>query len=290
MIKTIYKKTSISLVVLGLLFSTNVFAADTVGQGMRRGNGIFDGQNNEQQKTTRLAAMSGNICDRISQRADTFGQKATEQENNFQTKSTERLTNWTTRKTDNAAKLSAERAAWDINRDAQFKALEAKATTDVQKTAVSDFEVTTKAAIATRRAVVDAAIKTFQDGMQTAITTRQGQADSLLSGSKSDRQALFDKAKADRAAGVDGKTVMANLKAGMQASRTKVQTDRQNITKVSAQVATLVAARKAAIDKAFADFKATMEKARTTLKLAFPKDDTTSTAPLAPLTPPTAPQ
>ena len=283
MIKLIYRQSFSLLIVTGLLFATNVWAVGGNSTGTAGGGGNTGGTkpaNVVQKSVDKKAVASDNLCEKISERADAFGQKMSGEENKFQTRTQERLTNWTAKKTENEAKLSSQRAAWNANRDAQFKALEERAQTEEQKKAVAVFEATTRTAIETRQGAVDSAIKTFQDGVQAAITTRTGQVDQLLETVKTARQTLLDAAKADCVAGKDAKTVMETFRAGMLANRTKAQGDKQNVTKVNTQVQTLITARKAAIDKAFTDFKATMEKARIELKKAFPVDATTSTTPI----------
>ncbi len=282
MIKTIYKKSFSFLVVFGLIFSaTGVLADNGNGQGVSSKPVMPDsttGSGNGQGIVNKIKS-NGNICERITERAGAFQQKASDQESQIKTRNMTRLTNWTTKESEQDAKLAGLRAGWDTNRKNQFSALEAKAQTDAQKTAVANFETITNAAITTRRAAVDDAIKAFRIGMQNAITTRQGQIDQLVSGSAASRQSLWSKAEADCTAGVDAKTVMANLKSGMQAIRTQTQSDKQNVAKINTTVATLVATRKATVDKAFSDFKATMEQARIALKKAFGTTATTNSTP-----------
>ena len=275
-----YKKTLAGLIVFGAFLSTNALAVGGNGVGATDEDRAARQADIQQKIVDKKAEVSANVCEKISERADNFSQKMIGEENKFQTRNQERLTNWTTKKTENEAKLLAQRTTWDANRDAQFKALEEKAQTEEQKKAVADFAATTRAAIATRRAAADSAIKTFQVGVQAAIATRNGQVDQLLSSAKTARQALLDTAKADCAVGKDAKTVMANFRSGMQANRTKVQADKQNAIRVNTQVEALIATRKGAIDKAFTDFKATMEQARIALRKAFPADTTVETAPV----------
>jgi hypothetical protein len=267
-----YKKTLASLIALGVFFSANALAVG--GNSDIEKNMAARQADIQQKKDDKIAEKNDNICEKISERADNFNQKMTEQENKFQTRNQERVTEWTAKKTEKESELSANRATWDANRDAQFKALEEKAQTEEQKKAVADFEVTTRAAITTRRAAADSAIKTFQAGVQSAIATRNGQVDQLLSSAKTARQALLDAAKADCAAGKDAKTVMATFRSGMESNRSKAQADKQNTLKINTQVEALIATRKAAIEKALTDFKATMEQARVTLKVSFPVTET----------------
>jgi hypothetical protein len=292
MIKTICKKAFSFLVVFGLAFPVSgVLANNGDGQGVSGkpvmiDNATGSGSSNGQGIVNKVKS-SGTVCERITERAGAFQQKAGDQENQIKTRNTARLTNWTTKENEQDAKLAGLRMAWDANLKNQFSALEVNAQTDAQKTAVTNFETITNAAVATRRLAVDSAIKTFRAGMQNTITTRQGQLDQLVSTSATSRQTLWSKAEADCAAGVDAKTVMANLKSGLQAIRTQTQTDKQNVVKTNTVVATLVAARKAAFDKAFSDFKATMEQARISLKKAFGSTVTTTPANTVTTTTPT---
>ena len=265
MMKITYKKIFSLLIVAGISFSVSALAINATPDENKKAD-------NQQKKADRVAEINENVCERISERADKFSQKMLEEENRFRTRSEERLGNWTDKKTEKETALNAKRATWDANREEQFSALEAKATTDEQKKAVADFKLKTKTAITTRRSAMDSAIKTFQAGMQTAIATRQGQIDQLISTSRTSRQTLLDKAKADCGSGVDAKTVMANFKSGMQANREKLQADRKNVEKMNVKVAALIEARKQAVEKALADFKASMEQARIQLKETFKGD------------------
>ncbi|MEI7426215.1 MAG: hypothetical protein WCK16_04835 [Candidatus Moraniibacteriota bacterium] len=270
MIKTICRYFLSLFFVAGLFSATNVLAVP--GNGNAGENREAKKADMQQKKDERVAEKNDNVCEKISERADVFGQKMTEQENNFQTRNQEKLTNWTIRKTENEAKLKTNQANSDANRDAQFKALEARAQTEEQKKSVTDFEVKVRAAIETRRLATDSAIKTFQASVQTAIATRKGQVDQLVSSTKTARLALLETAKADCAVGKDAKTVMATFRSGMQANRTKTQTDKQSVEKINATMDALIATRKTAIEKASTDFKATMEQARIELKKVFSTD------------------
>ena len=275
-----YKKTLALLVAFGTLLSVNVWAVGGNGMGATSGDNAQRQADIQQKMADKKAEVGANICDRISERADSFNQKMTGEENKFQTRNQERLNTWTDKKMENETKLNSERATWDANRDAQFKALEDRAQTEEQKKAVADFETTTRTAIEARRVAVDASIKTFQEGVQAVVTARNGQVDQLLSGAKSARQVLLETAKADCVAGKDAKTVMVTFRSGMQANRTGTQADKQNIAKVNTQVQALITTRKSSVDKAFTDFKAVMEQARIALKKAFPSDMKAETTPV----------
>lgn len=274
MIKTICRYFLSLLFIAGLFSATNALAISGNGTGNSGANEDREAKkaDMQQKKDERVAERNDNVCEKISERADAFGQKMTEQENMFQTRNQERLNSWTTKKTENEARLKANQETSNANRDAQFKALEVRAQTEEQKKAVTDFEVKVRAAIETRRLASDSAIKTFQASVQTAIATRKGQIDQLVSSTKTARLTLLETAKADCASGKDAKTVMATFRSGMQANRTKAQTDKQSVEKIKATMDALIATRKTAIEKATVDFKATMEQARIALKKVFLTD------------------
>lgn len=270
-----YKKLSALLVVFGALFSLNAWAIP--GDGATNNPAIREDRAVKkadilEKKEERASERNENLCEKIAERAETFGQKMSGEENKFQTRNQERLSQWTEKKSELEEKLDANRTTWDTNRDAQFKALEERAQTQEQKKAVADFEVKVRAAIETRRMAMDSAIKNFQDGVKSVIATRNGQVEQLLESAKAQRQTLLETAKSDCESGKDAKTVMATFRLGMQASRAKAQADKQSVAKVNTQVSALIATRKTAVEKATTDFKAVMEQARVTLRKAFPAE------------------
>lgn len=271
MIKMHYKKISVALMALGLLSATAVLAesADTTSN---RPQMVQDKQDARQEAKTQ------NVCDRISQFVENLNQKISEQENNIRNRHQERLTNWENNTTEADVNLENLRANWENNRKEQFAKLEMAAKTDDQKKAVSAFEATTNSAIATRAAAVDAAIEAFRIGVKNAIQTRQGQLDAIISGSDSARATALAKVQSDCAAGKDAATVRADFQNGLKGTRTQLQNDKQNMTKVSDGVQALIQVRRTAVEKAMGDFKATMEKARIALKTAFPDQTSDATA------------
>ena len=168
-------------------------------------------------------------------------------------------------------KLEEAREKGSTARTEQYAKLLGKATTDAQKQAVATYQATITAAIATRQAAVNAAIASFQSGVDGLLAKRKTDTDSALKKFKDAVYAAEAKAKADCAAGVDEKTIRQTLRTAVAAVRTQLQADRKVLTPMSTEIATLTKTRRAAVDKAFADFKATAETAKTTLKAAFPK-------------------
>lgn len=274
-------------IMLSLVSSISVFAAVTDGNnpddptskspGMGRRFLGIDGQGargglkgNSQDGQGGNGQNGGDICARISDMAA----KAQEKMGQIKTPG-ERFSNWQEKMTEHDAKLAALRAQWNANRDAQFAKLEEKATTDAQKLAVADFEATTKAAISKRQSAVDAAIATFRVGVKNLIVTRQQGVGDDRTAFEAAIKAAFNQAKTDCDNNVAPATVHTNLKNALAAARSKFKLDKQGEPKVGADIQALIATRKQAVDVAMAAFHATMEKARTTLKAAFPNDNST---------------
>jgi len=269
-----YKKIFVAVTTIGILASTAALADDTNTVKTDRAQMVQDRQEARQEIKTQ------NVCDRIANFSDNLNQKASGQENQIKTHQRERMTNWESKTEMADQKLAQVRSQWEANRQEQFKKLEESATTDAQKKAVADFETTTEKAIATRESAVDVAIETFRTGVKNAIQTRQGQVDDIASSSASARKSALDKVKSDCDAGADAATVRATFQAAMKNARTQMQSDKQNVDKVGETVKVLVQTRQTAMKSALDTFKATMEKARTSLKKAFPDQtaDTSSTS------------
>lgn len=278
MIKMHSKKIGAVLVVAGLLASMAALAEDSSNPTSSNGNNKTKRVEMIQEKqAVRQENRTQNVCEKISNLTDDLSQKASGQEERVRTRQAERLTNWENKIGQVDAKLAATRASWEKNRDDQFAALETKAGEDAQKLqAVKNFEATAKEAIAKRKATVDAAIKAFRDGVHSAITTRQGQTDGVVSSFVSGRSAAIKVAEDDCAAGKDAATVRADFQNALKNARTQFQSERKNVTKVSANIESLIQTRRAAVEEAMSEFKATMEKARTELKKAFPNETDTS--------------
>lgn len=185
------------------------------------------------------------------------------------------------RQNDRANKKSADRAqrdvniqirrdGWDAHRAERIEKLNIKAKTDVQKAAVVQFNTAMTTAITARKAAVDAAIVTFRTGVDSVTGTRNTTVDTAIATLKAARLAALEKAKTDCAAGIDAKIAKTTFETSMKAALDAFKTTQAGVIKRN-EVTVLSQARRAAIDKALADFKAAADAAQATLKLAFPK-------------------
>lgn len=165
-------------------------------------------------------------------------------------------------------RLSDKRDEWDANRAEHFLALEERFEGDAEKQAVISFGAAVEAAVAARKIAMDAAIAGFRTGIQQAKDGRQTAIDAAKNAYRLAVTAAYEKAKTDCAGGVAPATVRQNLKDALTAAKNKYQADYQALDKFSVSMDQLIAARKAAIEKAIQDFKAAVEKARDEFKAA----------------------
>lgn len=181
----------------------------------------------------------------------------------------ERQGKLTERRDERAGKVDEHReSALEFRADAQAK-LMARADTDAKKAAVTQYQTSVKAAVDARIAAYKTANDTFRSGVDAVVVARKTIVDNAVTAFRTSMNAALEKAKADCAAGVENATIHSDFNTSVQAARRKLQADRQGIDSNGDQVRALAKTRNDAHAKALATFKATMEKARADLKLAF---------------------
>lgn len=226
---------------------------------------------------TTTSRLGEAFCSRLTTFNTAKETKLAEWDNKLSAKRAEREGIIEKRHAERDIKLAEKRADLDSRRLAGYEKLLGKATTDEQKAAVEKFKLSIEAAVVVRRSAIDVAVTDFRTGIDKAIADRKAGMDAALATFKASIKTAEAKAAADCAAGVDPVTVRTNLKNSIAAARDKFKTDREAVVKVSDQVKALNTVRKAAFDKAFADFKATVELARNELKAVFPVKESTTT-------------
>lgn len=203
-----------------------------------------------------------NILNKISSDADT---RAGNLEKKRQTGST----NITKDRAEADNKIKTSRQGWDTKWKGMFAKLEAKATTDEQKTAVQTFETAIKDAVTTRRAAFDANRVTFRTGVDTAIANHKSAVSGAVTTLKSEYAAAVAKAQANCASGTAYKDVANQLKADLAAARDKFKSSKVGTENVGQQVKRLADARNQADKAATKTFNDTVKAATTALKQAF---------------------
>jgi hypothetical protein len=183
----------------------------------------------------------------------------------------------TTKRAELAKSLAEKRVKADAERTQRFKALESKAKTDAQISAVKAYEASVLVAVAKHRAAIDAADKTFIDGVAVAVGTRQTDLSAAAAAYKASMVAAFAQAKTSCAAGASPKSVRETFGASLRAAQAKFVEARKAAEKVRPNLDPLKVAHRAAIKTANTEFRASLKEAFTTLKAVL--DISTSPSP-----------
>jgi hypothetical protein len=205
-----------------------------------------------------------NVLDRLSSDVNTRVAKITTERQNNAAKLAANRSDW-----DN--KIATARKNWDNTRNQYFAKLEAKATTDQQKTAVQTFETSVDAAVTVRRSAYDANRATYRSAVNTAITNNQSDIDQAIATLRSDYSAAVAKAQSSCASGTAYKDVAATLTADLQVARTKFKASRAANPNIAQTVKSLASAEKTADQTADQQFKASVNAAYAQLRTAFNK-------------------
>ena len=166
-------------------------------------------------------------------------------------------------------KIADERQKISQQKALQYQKLEAKATTDAQKTAIKTFETTVNAAALAKQSAIDAATKTYRSGVDALMVSKRPLVQSAAPAFKTSVTTALDKAKADCAAGKSSSVVFATLTTSLAAAKTKFNSAVQTGNAIGSQMKTLVATKNAAVKKAMSDYKVAVQKATADLKTAL---------------------
>jgi len=217
-------------------------------------------------------ASKPSLCSKLTDFVSKFEQKVIGHESKLETKRTDILNRITAKRDERNTKLAGNRTKWDDNRNEHYAKLEERAQTDVQKQAVDTFKVAIEAAVAKRRAAVDAAIQSSRQQTDLLIASRKSSVDGAVNAFKAAVDAAIKIAELDCAGSTDSKTVRQTLISSLKAAQEKFKTDRQAIDKLGPIISQMTTTRNQAIQKAFDDFKAELEAAKTALKAVFPEE------------------
>lgn len=208
------------------------------------------------------------VCERIEKITEMLKMKVGERQGKLGEKRTTRMEGKDTRRTTRDTKLDAKRDTWDSNREARYAKLLERADSDAKKEAVASFKKAIEDAVSSRKAAIDKAIEDFRVGIDALGTKRKGAVDEAVAEFKESVDAVIEDAKSDCKTAADPKALVESIRLKLMHAREDFAADMKAIDLKSDRDA-LVAARKAAIEKAIADFKAAGEKAKSDLKSAF---------------------
>jgi chromosome segregation ATPase len=224
---------------------------------------------NENTGSTAKEKATDNFCLKILDLSSKVDQMITEKIDKLDSKRSERDQGLGVKRAEIDQKLGENRQKWDSNRAEHYTKLQEKADTDAKKQALLNFISAVDTAIANRRAAVNAAQDTFRNGINQLLASREIKVDQITADYKKAIEDAVTKAKSDCSDSSKSAAVRQALKDALRAARQEFTSDKQAIDKLGEQVKALTDARKAAFEKAKADFTAAMDKAKAVLKTAF---------------------
>lgn len=157
----------------------------------------------------------------------------------------------------------------DTQRDQQITKLAEKAKDPAKKTALSTFQRAVAAAVSARRMAITASNNAYRLSLKDAIAKRKASADVMLKTYQDAVLAASSKAKSDCATKVDPAVARETFLSAIKTAKDKLQGDKKILERLEETIAPLISVRRAAHEKALADFKVAMEKARADLKVVL---------------------
>ncbi len=209
------------------------------------------------------------FCERIDEIISRVDQQVTNRITSLEVQRQRGINKLTERRNTRNERALENQVKRDRNRTEHYAKLETRATTDAQRAAVAAFRATTELAITARKTALDSATQSFRQSLNQEITARQTAVDAAVNTFQSSRITAINQAKSGCAAGVDAKTVRETFHTNIRVAQAQFNNERQEIEKRKDLIEPIRVIQRQAIEKAIADFKTTMEKARTDLQAAF---------------------
>ena len=210
-----------------------------------------------------------NFCVRIDEVVSRIDQQITKRTTKLQTRRQEGINKLTERRNARNERALENQVKRDENRAEHYAKLEARAVTDAQREAVTAFRATVESAIIARKAAIDSATQSFRQSLNQVIIARQSAIDAAVNTFQSSRATAVNQARADCAAGIDARTVRETFHTNIRTAQAQFNNERQGIEMRKDLIEPIQGTQRQAIEKAIADFRATMEKARTDLQASF---------------------
>ena len=210
-----------------------------------------------------------NFCVRIDEVISRVDQQITNRTTQLQVQRQKGINKLTERRNARNERAVENRIKRDGNRTEHYAELEARATTDAQREAVAAFRSTVESAITARKTAIDSATQSFRQSLNQVMTARQTAIDTAVNAFQSSQTTAVNQARADCTAGIDAKTVRETFHANIRTAQAQFNNERQIIEERKDLIEPIRGTQRQAIEKAIADFKATMKKARADLQAAF---------------------
>lgn len=205
------------------------------------------------------------FCDRFAESANQITTNMAERRGKLDERQRNREDQMNSGRDSRDGALQDSRSNADEKRSALYAALEAKATTDVQKAAVVTFQETVEKAIDTRRSVLDGVIATFRKGVDTALLGRKDAMQSDAQTFETAVRSALAQTQSGCASGADLTTVRSIFRLAMSSARTTLQTGQTDSERADVQVRILAEARRVIAKKSGIDFGTALKAA--TMKL-----------------------
>ncbi len=169
-------------------------------------------------------------------------------------------------------KLKSQRQKRDEQRDAFYVALNLKAQTDEQYTAVETFKTLVEDAVETRRASIDEATVVFREAVDALVESKKTEVEKLYYNYEKEHNTLIDSVQSacdENTSSSDLKKIAKDLNAEMKKNREQFRNEVQQTKKISPEIQELVTVRKDAVQDAIDLFKETVDVAKADLLEAF---------------------
>jgi len=219
--------------------------------------------------TERRAPIDRGFCARMDEIVSRIDQQVTNRTTKLQTRRQEGINQLARRRNVRNERAVENRVKREGNRTEHYAKLEARAVTDAQREAVTTFRATVESAIIARKTAIDSATQSFRQSLNQVIIARQAAIDAAVNTFQSSRTTAINQARADCAAGIDARTVRETFHTNIRTAQAQFNNERQAIEERKDLIEPIQGTQRQAIEKAIADFRATMEKARTDLQAAF---------------------
>lgn len=224
-------------------------------------SGIFSGNAS--------AVIRVNFCSNISQTVSLLDQRIITRETALKTRQNERLQNLKNSREMRDAKLTELKQTVSTNLAATYAKIEVLAKTDEQKTAVGNFKTAMENAINARKNSIAQAASDYRQEIDRIIVLRNSTIDTAMRNFKNSHQSAIQNAKTNCAAGVKPLIAKTTFVSNINAAKTKLISEKQNIKTPASLVKSASTNYKNSITKANQDFKTAAEKARANLRASF---------------------
>ncbi len=166
--------------------------------------------------------------------------------------------------------VATRREQASVSLKENFTKLEAKATTDNQKMAVTTYKAAVSSAVSTRRAAYDSARQIFRDAVKAVTLTRRDEVSAQLTSFATTVDTAISTAKNTCTGnGKTGNAVHEAYQNSLKTAKNSFQEHRSSDEKIKGQIGALAATRDATFASTNVAFKASLELAKKDLQAAF---------------------